>query len=214
MSMWRRFWLTNYYIGMLKYLVYQCGRFIWGYSSWHRIPINWRPYAIHIIETIEFMIEKGVIGNGLIVEVGCGRGDIIGNIKYEKKLGIDIEEKVIDAAKFFYSDTRFLQGEIKDIPTTEIDVLIMAGWMHLETPEVLHNWLSPHLANIKIIVFDVFLDSNGESLSGDRFSHDGHYLFDGNFVLYRKSESEKTCTDGVPCMKHVEYWIRKDIARL
>ncbi len=180
MSTWRRFWLTNYYIGMLKYFVYQCGRFIWGYSSWHRIPINWRPYAIHIIEAIEFMIKKGVIGNGLIVEVGCGRGDIIGNIKYGKKLGIDIEEKVIDAAKFFYSDTKFMQGEITDMPDNFIDALIIVNWMHIEKPEVLHELLSPHLAYIKIIVFDVFLDSNGgESLSGDKFSHDGHYLFDG-----------------------------------
>lgn len=110
MSPWRKFLLSNYFVGVLKYPFLLLGRHIFGYSRWNARPINRKPYALHIIETVERLIEDGQIRNGYIVEVGCGMGDIIGNIKYDKKIGVDIDEHVIRAAKICHRNTEFYTG--------------------------------------------------------------------------------------------------------
>ncbi len=216
MSPLRRFWLSNFFVGVGKFLFLQIGRLIWGYSRWHCSPVNRKPYALEIIETLEEMLEAGTIGSGYIVEVGCGRGDIIGNIRYGKRIGIDIDPHAISAAKFLHPDMTFIEGEIDAIPVDNIDALIMVGWLHGISPEIVHEWLCPVLPKTKIFIFDVFLDEYENPLSGyvdensHAYTHDGQFLCDGKYELILKGKSLKSSTVGRTALRRMEYWMRKN----
>jgi len=216
MSPLRRFWLSNFFVGVGKFLFLQIGRLIWGYSRWHCSPVNRKPYALEIIETLEEMIKAGTIGKGYIVEVGCGRGDIIGNIRYGKRIGIDIDPHAINAAKFLHPDMTFIKGEVDAIPIDNIDVLIMVGWLHGITPEAVHDLIQHALQKTKMFVFDVFLDEHEQPLEGyvdetsHAHTHNGHFLCDEEFRLVCQGINLPSSTTGRPALKHVEFWIRKE----
>ncbi len=212
----RKFWLSNYFIGVGRFIFLQIGRWIWGYPRWHCSPVNRKPYVLDIIDTVEKMIEDGIIGTGYIVEVGCGRGDIIGNIRYEKRVGIDIDGTVINAAKFFHSDMEFIKGEFDAIPVDDIDVLIVAGFLHGASPEYAHELLSRVLPKTKLFIFDVFLDAKGDPLPGwvdeshHAYTHSGEYLCDGKFGLIYKGKEFQSSAAGLDALRHMEYWLKKE----
>lgn len=52
---------------------------IFGFAPWHVDPYDYRPYAKWMVEKLSRMLEDGRCGDGEIVEIGCGLGDIISN---------------------------------------------------------------------------------------------------------------------------------------
>lgn len=69
-------WITSKTVGKLKKMSLRAFKNVFGYGEWHISPINERQYAIDIVKWINDFISMGTI-----VEIGCGIGEIIGNIK-------------------------------------------------------------------------------------------------------------------------------------
>lgn len=200
MPMLRKFILSNFCVGLLRGLLYRLDRVRFGYPKWHCSPINHKPYAISIVETIERMIKAKIVRNGYIVEVGCGRGDIIGNLQYDKKIGLDIDATIIRAASFYHPDMEFLVGGIGDIPVPNIDVLRLVNILAGFSPETVHGWIEPILGKPNIIVID--------KVEGYKYVHDGTYLFDSQYKMFLKSEKFKASHESA---RYIEYWIKHDI---
>ena len=59
----------------------------------------------------KFLIPEGK----RILEIGCGTGELLAKLKPSYGVGIDISEKMIDAAKVKYQDYTFLTGDIENI---------------------------------------------------------------------------------------------------
>lgn len=74
------FWISNAVVGRIKKVFYRLLRRRYGFREWHVSPINERAYAIFVVKTVNALIRDGKIREGSIVEVGCGLGEIIGNI--------------------------------------------------------------------------------------------------------------------------------------
>ena len=64
---------TNYKVGIIKRIIFKFLQKIFRFNKWHLEPINFRPYAISIINTL----SKNKSSNLPIVELGCGLGEII-----------------------------------------------------------------------------------------------------------------------------------------
>lgn len=187
------------YVERLRLKYYQ---FRFGYDDWHCTPIQQKPYIIPIID----FIESHVAPEGLIVEVGCGRGDIIGNIQYTgKKIGIDLSDEVGQYITHFYKDVYFLQGSFGDVNFGEIECLVMVNFIHTMSSEKLKSEIGRIIRNndVHMFVFDVL--ENIEA-SGYKYSHNGEYLLEGG--LYKKFHESPVYIAANGAKRHIEYWLK------
>jgi ubiquinone/menaquinone biosynthesis C-methylase UbiE len=63
-----------------------------------------------------------------ILEIGCGTGELIGNIKGNRKVGIDISQKMIDLAKNQFPEVEFFCSPAEEININQkFDVIILSN---------------------------------------------------------------------------------------
>ena len=127
-----------------------------GFHEWHIEPVNFRKYGIYIID----YLNKDEMN--LVIEVGCGIGEIIGNCRAKERRGYDIERCVIEAAKKVYRKTQFYVGSMENIRNLKIDCLITVNWIHsMETDELISLYLDALKNNqIKEIILDVICNDS------------------------------------------------------
>ena len=65
---------------LYNYFLYK----IFGFGEWHLIPYEDKEYAQDVVQQLNKYLE-GINEDVYIVEVGCGLGDIIKRIKFDKK---------------------------------------------------------------------------------------------------------------------------------
>jgi hypothetical protein len=112
---------------------------IFNFDSWHISTLSDRKYAADIIIFLNnFAGEK----RDRVVEVGCGLGDIIRNLHFQKKIGYDGEKNVIKAASFLslvsFDRTSFFQFTFPSSPLRNSwNAIIMVNWIHHIEPTVL-----------------------------------------------------------------------------
>src|SRR6476661_7699197 len=68
-------------------------RLIYRFDKWHVSSIDQRKYAQDIIFYCNKKDDKHSF-----VEIGCGLGDILRNVKYKTKKGLDADANVLKAA--------------------------------------------------------------------------------------------------------------------
>ncbi|WP_022773692.1 class I SAM-dependent methyltransferase [Butyrivibrio sp. AE2015] len=119
-----------------------------GYDLWH--VDTKRSYAIDTVYRINQLIINDEIGDGEIVEIGCGLGDIISSIKTPYKLGVDIDTKCIQGAKILHPFTKFICGSFGDIIDRNIAVLIILNVFHFIPPDKMYNSLNCLMENNEI----------------------------------------------------------------
>ena len=159
------------------------------------------------LEMLEQWIQQGEINHNTIVEIGCGRGDIIGNLRYVDKVGFDINEEVIRAAKIFHTNTTFYVGSFPDVHIGEIEAIIMVNFIHEISPEKLKKLIEKMIENNKIRIFIIdILKHNVHSCY--KYCHDGSYLLGGKGYQLIFSSREYKAADSA--LRHVEYWCRPD----
>ncbi len=101
------------------------------FNKWHLIDIDERPYAISVVNIVNNRIEQGIISDGWIVEVGCGLGDIITSINWKKRIGCDLDRKVIHAAKILHPfGVHFKTGSFDILKKKKIEVLLALNFLH------------------------------------------------------------------------------------
>lgn len=190
-------WIKNQYIGRLKKVFYIMLKYHFNYRSWHISPINEREYAIWIVDEIN---SKQNINT--VVEIGCGIGEIIGNIKSCYKVGFDIQKEAINAAKIIHPFSNFLVGGFYSVVNMNIDFLIIVNFTHGIEPTVLKRSLEILLKknNVRNIVMDV---TNGY---GYRYHHQLREILGEEYDRKKKS---KIFYYGKKAKRWVEIYERK-----
>ena len=149
-------------------------RLLFGFASWHAAaPYSCRPYKKLVVEL------ANALHPSIAVEVGCGLGDIIGRVNAADRIGIDVDSRVIRAARFLHrgrgiwvhGDGDCIRRAISQGRT--IDCLIMVNWIHTLSPERLRELLSPLLPITRYLILDA-IDADGPD--SYRYKHDFAFL--------------------------------------
>lgn len=204
-----KWWISDKAAGIIKKKFYTILQKKYGFADWHLEPINFRPYAQEVVSGIGRYINKQEIKS--VVEVGCGLGDIIGNIKTVsdkkcEKIGIDMEENVLKGARFLHPSTTFLQGSFDNVRDWDGVCLIMVNFIHGIPYDVLQQEVYGLLKSnhINMFVIDTFCNNKGTEYV---YSHKGMELFLGRYKLLKRSA-------GFPCAhgarRYIEYWQRQE----
>ena len=140
------------------------------FEMWHTSPARRRKY---VRDTVE--IANGVRNRGVVMEIGCGLGDIVGNCDYTKRYFLDSSKEVLKAAKFIqlFKLSRsqnifklFKLGENKLPSNLLCDTIILVNWIHaIETKilaQLLDDLTTNHLKIGGTLILDV-LSSESES---------------------------------------------------
>lgn len=149
------------------------------FDRWHVSSASERKYVKDIVC---YLNKLPVEDRKSIVEIGCGLGDILRKISFKKKYGLDVDQRVLNAAIFlnrFYS----VKAEYKtfsfpdSVFSGKYNVIIMVNWIHHFNSEVLKEKIADYFHNN--------LENNGwliidtvESATY-RFNHDIKFLTSG-----------------------------------
>ena len=149
-------------------------------DRWHQCPLAAKDYAVDIIKYLNAQPKKR---RRKVVEIGCGIGDILLNLDFEERLGLDSDPAVLKGAEFFrrshfkgkanFAQALFPQYKMEGV----FSAIIMVGWTHAIAPEILRggirNLVINNLDTGGILIIDTV---NGE---GYPYRHSHITLFEG-----------------------------------
>lgn len=95
---------------------------------------KWKKKNRYYYQEIERLIKFIILPNSSVLEIGCGTGDLIGNIKSRRAVGIDFSEEMILEAKKKYPKCEFFVDDAEDLHIEEkFDYVIMSDLIgHLD----------------------------------------------------------------------------------
>ncbi|MBP9854111.1 MAG: glycosyltransferase [Candidatus Omnitrophica bacterium] len=83
-----------------------------------------RYYYKTLLEQYRYFVPEGK----KVLEIGCGTGDLLSDLKPSLGVGIDVSPKMIERAKQKYNQLEFFVGTVDDVNVTEkFDYVILAG---------------------------------------------------------------------------------------
>ena len=143
----------------------------YGFDGWHATaPFECRPYKAEVVKLANTVRATSA------VEIGCGLGDIISKVDAGRRLGVDIDQAVIRAARDLYGHScAFEIGSLTDIKSLQkclrqSDLLIMVNWPHLFAWVELANYLRAVIECIGIQY--LVIDGINASSHGYAYHHD------------------------------------------
>jgi SAM-dependent methyltransferase len=144
-------------------------RRMFGFQRWHsESPTSARPYRRDVAGLASSVSPQTV------VEVGCGLGAILAHTDAPRRVGYDLDEKVIRAARFLHrGKIDFKFGGFEAVVEDPIDVLIAVNWIHDYSPDELDAWLRPLLARASFLIVDAIESASPVPY---RFYHDFAFL--------------------------------------
>ena len=115
------------------------------FDSWHCAPLAAKDYAAGIIAHLNALPAGR---RGRVAEIGCGLGDILLNLDYEERLGLDSNPAVLKAAGIVRRS--HLKGSARfavfSFPEDRLegcfDAVILTNWPHSIPPEPLKTGVS------------------------------------------------------------------------
>jgi hypothetical protein len=149
-------------------------RLLFRFDAWHAsAPYSCRPYKELVVKL------ANALRPSVVVEVGCGLGDIISRVNAVGRFGIDSDLRVIRAARFlhlgrgfwFHGDGTSIERAVSGGRT--IDCLIMVNWIHNLSSEKLSELLLPLLPRTRYLILDA-IDADGPN--SYRHKHDFGFL--------------------------------------
>jgi SAM-dependent methyltransferase len=168
-------------------------RFYFGFDRWHIRPLRWKKYAQSIIIYCNKLPQRNSF-----VEIGCGLGDIVRNVKYVHRFGLDLDIKVLKAAAFLsrckgkihYYQYHFPEDNINICGCDKFDCIVLCNWIHNIEPSILKDnikkYFMENLNDNGIIILDTVQDK------GYRYNHEITYLTSKILCTV-----EKICEDGL-----------------
>lgn len=130
-------------------------------DSWHEgdyMSKEYAKYTVNIVGRIS-QNDRGI----KVVEVGCGLGDVIGNIKYKNKLGFDLDKRIVLGAKILHPLTKFSVGSFSDVHEMQPLCLIAVNILHFLDPDYVVRVFGDIKNNnmLKYVVIDELHDTCG-----------------------------------------------------
>ena len=107
-------------------------RSIYKFDKWHVIsPHHSRIYKSMVVK----LVNNNISASDIVVEIGCGLGDIISRVHSDNRYGYDISNEVLKAAMFKNKkNIKFHNGSILEVASnatiSNISVLILVNWTH------------------------------------------------------------------------------------
>jgi SAM-dependent methyltransferase len=101
-------------------------------------PLLARHYHRHIQSVYQFLIPPGQ----RVLELGCGRGDLLASLKPSYGLGIDFSRAMIEQARNRHPDLRFIEADAHQLPLSKpFDVVILSDLVNdlWDVEAVLHQ---------------------------------------------------------------------------
>lgn len=141
----------------------------YGFHRWHSsAPYACRPYkklVVHLADSVR---------PNIVIEVGCGLGDLVSRIHARERYGYDIDLGVINAARLLHGRrVTFIHGEASDVRQPTCDLLIMVNWIHQVDPVELERIMRPLALRSRFLLLDA-VDPDGPEEY--RFKHDFAFL--------------------------------------
>ncbi|ACZ89216.1 hypothetical protein Aros01_07414 [Streptosporangium roseum] len=138
----------------------------YGADKWHLRGFHTTNY-----KKVAVALAREVPGSSrVVVEVGCGLGDIVSRVKADKKFGYDVDSATISCARLLgrlrRPDTSYRVGSFDSLVHLEcesIDLLIAMGWLHYMPDEWIEENLRSLLKNkpVQYIMVDEFPGQRG-----------------------------------------------------
>lgn len=158
-----------------------------GIDSWHKTDYKDKPYVLYTLAVIKKVIEDSLKtnfgGEMQIIEIGCGLGDIIGNVKCNNpKLGLDYSARMVNGAKLLHPLTRFKKGSFSSVRTNETVCLIMVNILHFLDPEYVNPEVKKVLREneIKYVIMDEVRNTAGTEY---KYEYDGTCLLGSDYKM-------------------------------
>lgn len=169
-------------------------RLLFKFERWHTSPLENREYAMDIIKLVNKNETKNVV-----LEIGCGLGDIIGSLDFKNRLFYDYSENALNAAKFMQLFSNLKNKpkdfyEVFDIFSDKVDesiecnVVIMVNWIHaydssLLAPKI-DNLIKNNMHSKGLLVFDIISDADNKHFKNKTFHHKvGDLINEANFDI-------------------------------
>ena len=137
----------------------------YGFDRWH-VGHGGEQYAADIVRALNAWPEPD---RQAVVEIGCGLGDIIRRVRFQERVGLDRDPRVLRAARLLgaFEGARRTRFEVFEFPAARLtgiyNAIVMVNWIHAIDPERLHQSLSlyyaQHLRPGGAIVLDTVEDS-------------------------------------------------------
>lgn len=150
------------------------------FDPWHRMPLAAKDYACDIISHLNALPPER---RGRVADIGCGLGDILLNLDFEERLGLDCDAAVLAAAEIvrgshIKGDARFAVLSFPDDRLAgRFDAVILANWPHTIPPDRLKSGIfrlfEENLSPAGCLVIDTV------SKSGYPYRHDAAFLLGG-----------------------------------
>jgi SAM-dependent methyltransferase len=149
-------------INIYKYIFFEIRKlpvrllyYVFKFQRWH-IYGSTKPEYSRIVSNLANSIGE----NLSVVEIGCGLGNIISKVKSPRKIGFDLDNNVIRAAKFIQKfkfhrfKVVFKHGSFTEAILSSPDVLIAVNWIHNIPTEVLFSKLKYFTDQGTIVIID------------------------------------------------------------
>ena len=125
---------------------------IFRFDRWHTM----RPYETTNYKKITVRLAQSV-SPVTVVDVGCGIGDILRRIQAPERIGIDIDKQALRCAQLLNLFTSpaivYIEGSITNVDQISqrpIDVLIMTGWIHVQSDAWVEPLLESLFSNVQV----------------------------------------------------------------
>lgn len=143
---------------------FRCLHSKFKFDPWHYKGTYYcRPYQRRAVKLVNKVAPQ------IVVEVGCGLGEIITRVNASQRVGYDIEKAVIEAAKYFRGNkVDFRIGTGEDVKEEQIDVLIALNWIHDLSPSEVNEFLGPFYGRTSYFL----LEGITHGQPGYKFYHD------------------------------------------
>lgn len=173
----RKYGISSQVAGRKKEQILKILQKKYQFNDWHLTPVNFRPYAVDTVRTLNWMLQRGDI-SGPLVEMGCGLGGIIGNLESaERKYGYDLSSEAIKCASILFPSVRFQIGTYASVRETDIGCLIMLNFSAGISPTELSDAIQQLLSRSRVEMFLIDTFTRNASDKDYPYTHDGAKLY-------------------------------------
>ncbi len=132
--------LANTVKGSFRRLKYTKLQKEYGFDTWHLSPYELRKYAQAVVKYVNTHRES----HDEVVDIGCGLGEVIRNIKTDNRYGYDLSKEVIECAKTLdkTGTIKWGVGSFDEFGSgRKVEYYITLGFMHGSTED---TWVEPY----------------------------------------------------------------------